>query len=93
MSTKFDIFNQDFEQISFFRDDDSGLKAIVVIHDSSLGPCLGGLRYWEYETEEDALEDALRLAKGMTYKNAAACLLVALKPSCSRIQTTPRTRR
>ncbi len=72
MSTTFDIFNEDFEQISFFKDEASGLKAIVVIHDSSLGPCLGGLRYWEYETEADALEDALRLAKGMTYKNAVA---------------------
>ena len=73
-----DIFEQlrgdDFEQIIFSQDEASGLKAITVIHDTTLGPALGGIRYWAYDTEEEAITDALRLAKGMTYKNAAAGL-------------------
>ncbi|RFA37167.1 leucine dehydrogenase [Virgibacillus dokdonensis] len=64
----------DYEQVLFCQDKNSGLKAIIVIHDTTLGPALGGTRMWTYETEEAALEDALRLAKGMTYKNAAAGL-------------------
>ena len=61
-----------FEQVLFSYDEESGLKAITAIHDTSLGPALGGIRYWAYENEEEALTDALRLAMGMTYKNAAA---------------------
>ena len=61
-----------FEQVLFSYDEESGLKAITAIHDTSLGPALGGIRYWAYESEEEALTDALRLAVGMTYKNAAA---------------------
>ena len=72
------IFEQmrgdDFEQIIFSQDEATGLKAITVIHDTTLGPALGGIRYWAYDTEEEAITDALRLAKGMTYKNAAAGL-------------------
>lgn len=64
----------DFEQVIFCNDNASGLKAIIAIHDTTLGPALGGLRMWEYETEQEALEDVLRLARGMTYKNAAAGL-------------------
>lgn len=64
----------DFEQVVYCQDKVSGLKAIIAIHDTTLGPALGGLRMWPYETEEDALNDVLRLAKGMTYKNAAAGL-------------------
>lgn len=63
-----------YEQVMYCYDKPSGLKAIIVIHDTTLGPALGGLRVWNYESEEAALEDALRLAKGMTYKNAAAGL-------------------
>lgn len=61
-----------FEQVLYSYDEASGLKAITAIHDTSLGPALGGIRYWAYESEEEALTDALRLAIGMTYKNAAA---------------------
>lgn len=72
------IFEQmhadDFEQVIFSQDEASGLKAITVIHDTTLGPALGGIRYWPYESDTEALTDALRLAKGMTYKNAAAGL-------------------
>lgn len=64
----------EFEQVVFCQDKTSGLKAIIAIHDTTLGPALGGTRMWTYKTEEEALEDALRLAKGMTYKNAAAGL-------------------
>ncbi len=64
----------DYEQLVFCQDKNSGLKAIIAIHDTTLGPALGGTRMWTYKTEEEAIEDALRLAKGMTYKNAAAGL-------------------
>lgn len=64
----------DYEQLVLCQDKESGLKAIIAIHDTTLGPALGGTRMWTYATEEDAIVDALRLAKGMTYKNAAAGL-------------------
>jgi leucine dehydrogenase len=64
----------DYEQVVFCQDKNSGLKAIIAIHDTTLGPALGGTRMWTYETEEAAIIDALRLARGMTYKNAAAGL-------------------
>lgn len=64
----------DYEQLLFCQDVQSGLKAIIAIHDTTLGPALGGTRMWTYHSEEEAVEDALRLAKGMTYKNAAAGL-------------------
>lgn len=63
-----------YEQLVFAYDHTSGLKAIIAIHDTTLGPALGGLRMWSYKSEAEAIEDALRLAKGMTYKNAAAGL-------------------
>ncbi len=64
----------DYEQLVLCQDEASGLKAIICIHDTTIGPALGGCRMWTYETEEDAILDALRLARGMTYKNAAAGL-------------------
>ena len=64
----------DYEQVVFCQDKASGLKAIIAIHDTTLGPALGGTRMWTYQTEDQAIEDALRLARGMTYKNAAAGL-------------------
>ncbi|WML53989.1 branched-chain amino acid dehydrogenase [Neobacillus sp. PS3-12] len=64
----------DYEQLVFCQDQESGLKAIIAIHDTTLGPALGGTRMWTYDSEEAAIEDALRLARGMTYKNAAAGL-------------------
>ncbi|EUJ19868.1 Glu/Leu/Phe/Val dehydrogenase dimerization domain-containing protein [Listeria aquatica] len=64
----------DYEQVVFCQDEASGLKAIIAIHDTTLGPALGGCRMWPYATEEEALEDVLRLARGMTYKNSAAGL-------------------
>lgn len=65
---------EDYEQLVFCHDKTSGLKAIIAIHDTTLGPALGGCRMWDYASEEEAIDDVLRLAKGMTYKNAAAGL-------------------
>lgn len=66
----------DYEQITFFYDKETGLKAINVIHSTALGPATGGTRFLDYATEDEALEDALRLSRGMTYKNAGAGLNV-----------------
>jgi phenylalanine dehydrogenase len=60
------------EQLNFFQHKGTGLKAIVAIHDTTLGPALGGCRMRPYETEEDALFDVLRLSRGMTYKCGVA---------------------
>ncbi len=64
----------DHEQIVVNYDKETGLKAIIAIHDTSLGPALGGTRLWNYESEEEALVDVMRLSRGMTYKAAAAGL-------------------
>ncbi|HEX6947565.1 MAG TPA: Glu/Leu/Phe/Val dehydrogenase [Acidimicrobiia bacterium] len=69
-----EVAKQGHEQILFGHDPVSGLKAIIAIHSTALGPALGGTRFFPYETEEEALADVLRLAKGMTYKSAAAGL-------------------
>jgi len=62
------------EQLVFCSDKESGLKAIIAIHSTTLGPSLGGCRMWPYENEEAALKDVLRLSRGMTYKAAVAGL-------------------
>ena len=62
------------ESLHFVRDPDSGLKAIIAIHSTALGPAAGGCRRWQYASDADALTDALRLSRGMTYKNAVAGL-------------------
>ncbi|TCP29240.1 phenylalanine dehydrogenase [Scopulibacillus darangshiensis] len=63
---------KDHEQVVFCNDPKSGLKAIIAIHDTTLGPALGGCRMRPYATVDEAVEDVLRLSKGMTYKCAAA---------------------
>ncbi|MGE4341535.1 MAG: Glu/Leu/Phe/Val dehydrogenase [Bacilli bacterium] len=63
-----------YEQIVHFYDESTGLKGITVIHNTTLGPALGGTRIWDYACENDALQDCMRLARGMTYKAAAAGL-------------------
>lgn len=62
------------EQVVFCHNKDVGLKAIIAIHNTALGPALGGTRMWNYKTEDEALVDVLRLSKGMTYKASAAGL-------------------
>ncbi len=64
----------DYGAVHVKRDKSTGLEAIIAIHDSRLGPALGGCRFLHYEREEDAFIDALRLARGMTYKAALAGL-------------------
>lgn len=64
----------DHQQVSFFKDPATGLKAIISIHSTKLGPAVGGVRFYPYENSEDALYDVLRLSKGMTYKCALAGL-------------------
>jgi glutamate dehydrogenase/leucine dehydrogenase len=61
-------------EIVFGSDPESGLRSIIAIHSTALGPALGGTRFYPYPTEEEALEDVLRLSKGMTLKAAAAGL-------------------
>ena len=62
------------EQILFARDGESGLKAIIAVHSTVLGPALGGTRFYPYQSEDDAFADAVRLSRAMTRKNAAAGL-------------------
>ena len=62
------------EQLVVVSDKGAGLKAIIAIHDTTLGPAAGGTRMWPYESEEEAIWDALRLSRAMTYKSAAADL-------------------
>jgi leucine dehydrogenase len=64
------ITNTDHEQVLFARDTESGYRGIIAIHSTALGPAVGGTRFWNYATVEEALTDALRLSRGMTYKTA-----------------------
>jgi glutamate dehydrogenase/leucine dehydrogenase len=64
----------DYEQVVFCHDRRSGLRAIVAVHSTRLGPALGGTRFYPYASEEDGLADVLRLAKAMTYKAAVSGL-------------------
>jgi leucine dehydrogenase len=68
------ITEQGHEQLVFCYDKSSGYRGIIAIHDTTLGPALGGTRFWNYQSEEEAIFDVLRLARGMTYKNAVAGL-------------------
>lgn len=75
---EFEIFDEmgqhDHEQVVFCNDSDTGLKAIIGIHNTVLGPALGGTRMWDYASDAEALNDVLRLARGMTYKAAISGL-------------------
>ncbi len=66
--------NRAHESIHQFYDPQTGLKAIIAIHSTALGSAAGGCRMWQYDNESDAIKDALRLSRGMTYKNAMAGL-------------------
>ncbi len=63
-----------YEQLIFCHDESTGLQAIIAIHDTTLGPALGGCRMWPYASEDEAITDVLRLAHGMTYKGAVSDL-------------------
>lgn len=68
------LYSMGHEEVVYFCDPTCNLKAIVAIHDTTLGPALGGTRMWPYKNEDEAVEDVLRLAKGMTYKAAISGL-------------------
>jgi leucine dehydrogenase len=75
MNTPWDLPDFDaHEALDFFTDPKSGLKAIIAIHSTHLGPAAGGCRFWHYAKDEEALVDAMRLSRGMSYKNAMAGL-------------------
>lgn len=69
---KLSVYNH--EQISFWYDPEFGYRGIIAIHNTALGPALGGTRFWDYKSDEEAIRDVLRLARGMTYKAAVAGL-------------------
>ena len=64
----------DHEGVHLFTDPKSGLQAVIAVHSTHLGPSAGGVRFWHYPSAEDAITDALRLSRGMSYKNAMAGL-------------------
>ena len=72
------VFNEinfdNHEQVVFASEAKSGLKAIIAVHNTHLGPAMGGCRMWNYASEAEAVRDVLRLSRGMTYKNAVAGL-------------------
>jgi leucine dehydrogenase len=70
----FERIGPEYEQVVFCHDRPSGLRAVIAIHSTRLGPSLGGTRFYPYADEDAAVEDVLRLARGMTYKSAAAGL-------------------
>ena len=76
------------EQVVFCHDEETGLKAIIAIHNTNLGPALGGTRMWKYNNEEDALQDVLRLSRGMTFKAAISGLELTIS-----VIPSPRTQR
>src|SRR5687767_1424166 len=71
-----DVFSQmrsmGHEQVLLSHDPSCGYLGIIAIHDTTLGPALGGTRFWQYASTDEAITDALRLARGMTYKSAVA---------------------
>ena len=78
VQTNFDLFNDmanmEHEQIVFCSKPEVGLKAIIAVHNTTLGPALGGTRMWNYTSEKEAIRDVLRLSRGMTYKSAISGL-------------------
>ena len=74
MATFREMIRRNHEQVSYFYDEDTGLRCIIGVHNTILGPGLGGCRIWNYNNEEEALIDVLRLSRGMTYKAAIAGL-------------------
>jgi leucine dehydrogenase len=83
--------NLNHEQVVFCRRDEVGLTAIIAVHDTTLGPALGGCRFYPYGSEADALRDVLRLSRGMTYK--AACAGLNLGGGKAVIIGNPRTQK
>lgn len=76
------MYSEGHEQVIYFADTSCNLKVIIAIHNTILGPALGGSRMWPYKTEEEALKDVLRLSKGMTYKAAISGLNLGGGKAC-----------
>ena len=74
------------EQVAVYSDKSVGLRAFIAIHDTTLGPAVGGVRIWNHPTEEAAMTDVLRLSRAMTYKSAAA----GFRKTCTYIESTIR---
>ena len=71
----FDYMEQyGYEELALYTDEAAGLRALICIHDTTLGPACGGTRMWPFATEEEAILDVLRLARAMTYKSSLAGL-------------------
>mgnify|MGYP003691408025 CR=1 FL=1 len=73
------------EQVLFCNDNQTGLRAIIAVHNTVLGPSLGGTRMWNYASEQEALIDVLRLSRGMTFKASISGLDAAFNNSISRV--------
>ena len=82
------LYPMGHEQVVLCQEPAARYRAIIALHSTALGTAVGGTRLWSYATTDDALRDALRLSRGMTYKNAAAGL--ALRPG--RLAVHPRSR-
>src|SRR5262245_12251981 len=85
------IWHEGYEQVTIFYDPQSNTRSIISIHNTNLGPSLGGTRIYPYPTMNAALDDVLRLSKGMTYKAALANL--PLGGGKAVIQADPRTQK
>ena len=73
------------EQLVFWCDKSAGYRGLIAIHDTTLGPALGGTRFWNYASDSEAVTDVLRLSRGMTYKaRCSACCASWRSPACSR---------
>lgn len=86
------ITNTNHEQVLIGRDDASGYHGIIAVHSTALGPAVGGTRFWHYDSEDEALTDALRLSHGMTYKSALAGLPLGGGKSIIISNNSPRDR-
>src|SRR5216110_866689 len=93
---RLDLFSllaeHEHEQVSAYYDPSTGYRGIIAIHSTVLGPALGGTRFWSYPSDEAALRDCLRLARGMTYKAAVAGLNLGREERHHRRQPHPAAR-
>ena len=80
-----------YEKVIHATEESTGLDCYIAIHSTELGPALGGARFWEYNKSHDAIEDVLRLAKGMTYKNSLAGLDLGGAKAVINLRDTKKT--
>ena len=80
-----------YERVIHATEETTGLDCYIAIHSTELGPALGGARFWKYKKSHDAIEDVLRLAKGMTYKNSLAGLNLGGAKAVINLRNTKKT--